>query len=70
VDDSIEKNFKAVLLANRWEKEDISYKAKNGVLTLKGKVPSQQERQAIEKTAASVPNVTQVVNELDVKAKS
>jgi hyperosmotically inducible protein len=70
VDDSIEKNFKAVLLANRWEKDDISYKAKNGVLTLKGKVPSQQERQAIEKTAATVPNVTQVVNELDVKAKS
>jgi hyperosmotically inducible protein len=69
VDASIEKNFKAVLLANRWEKDDISYKAKNGVLTLKGKVLSQQERQDIEKTAATVPNVTQVVNELDVKAK-
>jgi osmotically-inducible protein OsmY len=70
VDDGIQKNFKAVLIANHWEKEDINYSVKNGVLTLKGKVPTQQQRQVIEKTAASVPNVTQVVNELDIKAKS
>ncbi len=70
VDDAIQKNFKAVLIANHWEKDDINYSVKNGVLTLKGKVPSQQERQLVEKTAASVPNVTQVVNELDVKVKS
>jgi hyperosmotically inducible protein len=70
VDDAIKKNFKAVLIANHWEKDDINYSVKNGVLTLKGKVPSQQERQLVEKTAASVPNVTQVVNELDVKVKS
>jgi osmotically-inducible protein OsmY len=70
VDDGIKKNFKAVLIANHWEKDDINYSVKNGVLTIKGKVPTQQERQVIEKTAASVPNVTQVVNELDVKTKS
>jgi hyperosmotically inducible protein len=67
VDDAIEKDFKAVIIANRLEKQHISFDAKNGVLTLKGDVDTPGQRQQVEKLAASVPNVQQVVNELDVK---
>ncbi len=69
LDDSIDKQFKALLIANHWDKDHIAYKAKNGVLTLKGRVANMQERADVEKVAATVPNVTQVVNELDVKGK-
>lgn len=67
VDTAIEKDFKAVLLANRLDSQHIRYTAKNGVLTLKGKVENMDTREKAEKLAASVPNVQQVVNELDVK---
>lgn len=69
IDDGIEKNFKALLIANRWDKERIAFKAKNGVLTLRGRVPDAQQRADVERVAATVPNVTEVVNELDVKGK-
>jgi osmotically-inducible protein OsmY len=67
VDSAIEKDFKAVIIANRLEGQHIRYTAKNGVLTLKGKVDNLGVREKAEKLAASVPNVQQVVNELDVK---
>jgi hyperosmotically inducible protein len=67
VDSAIEKDFKAVIIANRLEKQHIRFDAKNGVLTLKGDVDTPGQRQQVEKLAASVPNVQQVVNELDVK---
>lgn len=67
VDTAIEKDFKAVLISNRLEKEHIKYSAKNGVLTLRGTVDSPGTRANVEKLAASVPDVQQVVNELDVK---
>jgi hyperosmotically inducible protein len=67
VDDAIEKDFKAVIIANRLEKQHIRYDAKNGVLTLKGDVDTPVQRTQVEKLAATVPNVQQVVNELDVK---
>lgn len=67
VDDAIEKDFKAVIIANRLEKQHIRYDARNGVLTLKGDVDTPGRRTEIEKLAATVPNVQQVVNELDVK---
>ena len=67
IDSAIEKDFKAVIIANRLEKQHIRFDAKNGVLTLKGNVDSPGQRQQLEKLAASVPNVQQVVNELDVK---
>jgi hyperosmotically inducible protein len=67
VDDAIEKDFKAVIIANRLEKQHIRYDAKNGVLTLKGNVDTPVQRTQVEKLAATVPNVQQVVNELDVK---
>lgn len=69
IDDAIEHNFKAVLIAHRMDKDHIRYDSKNGVLTLKGSVPNMKERQAAEKLAASVPHVTQVVNELEVNGK-
>jgi osmotically-inducible protein OsmY len=69
IDDSIEHNFKAVLISHRMDKDHIRYDSKNGVLTLKGSVPNMKERQAAEKLAASVPHVTQVVNELEVNGK-
>jgi osmotically-inducible protein OsmY len=67
LDDAIQKDFKAVIIANRLEKQHIRFDAKNGVLTLKGDVDTPGQRQQVEKLAASVPNVQQVVNELDVK---
>jgi hyperosmotically inducible protein len=67
IDSAIEKDFKAVIIANRLEKQHIRFDAKNGVLTLKGDVDTPGQRQQVEKLAASVPNVQQVVNELDVK---
>ncbi len=68
LDTAIEKNFEAALIASRMDK-DITYAAKNGVLTLKGEVNSQKKRNELEKLAASVPNVKQVVNELQVKGQ-
>ncbi|HVG92214.1 MAG TPA: BON domain-containing protein, partial [Alphaproteobacteria bacterium] len=67
VDDAIEKDFKAVIIAHRLEKQHIRFDAKNGVLTLKGDVDTSNQREQVEKLAAAVPNVQQVVNELDVK---
>jgi len=65
LDKAVEKNVDAVLLKNKWN-HDVSHDVKNGVVTLKGKVNSQSKRSTIEKVVADVPNVRQVVNELDV----
>ena len=65
-DKAIEKNVEAVLTKHKWNK-DVSYKVKQGVVTLKGKVNSQSQRSMVEKTVAATPNVAQVVNELEVK---
>src|SRR5712675_810131 len=45
----------------------VSEDRDNGVVTLTGDVPSQTKREQVEKLVASVPNVKQVVNELEVK---
>jgi hyperosmotically inducible periplasmic protein len=66
MDKAIEKNVEAVLTKHKWNK-DVSYKVKQGVVTLKGKVNSQSQRSMVEKTVAATPNVAQVVNELEVK---
>ena len=66
LDTAIEKNFEAMLIARRMDK-DITYAAKNGVLTLQGEVNSQDTRSELEGLAASVPNVKQTINELQVK---
>jgi hyperosmotically inducible periplasmic protein len=66
MDKAIEKNLDAMLVKNRLQK-GVSYDVKNGVVTLKGDVTSQSRRSQLEKLASTVPNVKQVVNELEVK---
>ena len=66
LDKAIEKNLDATLVKHRLKK-DVSYDVKNGVVTLKGDVPTPAKREQVEKLAAAVPNVKQVVNELEVK---
>jgi hyperosmotically inducible protein len=66
LDSAIEKNFDATLIAQKLDK-NVKYSAKNGVLTLTGEVNSQAKRTYVEKLAGQVPNVRQVVNELQVK---
>ena len=66
MDQAIEKNLDALLVKNKLQK-GIRYDVKNGVVTLKGDVPSQSRRSQLAKLASTVPNVKQVVNELEVK---
>ena len=67
VDDAIEKNYKAVLISKGLNKQDIGYSAKNGVLTLKGHVKTVTQREEAQRAALTVPNVQQVLNQIDVK---
>jgi osmotically-inducible protein OsmY len=66
LDGAIEKNYKAVLIAKGLDKEHIRFGAKNGVLTLKGRVKNPSERKQAEQIAQATPNVRQVLNEIDV----
>src|ERR1035441_5340836 len=66
LDDGIAKNLDAVLIANKLHKS-VKYDVKNRVVTLTGEVASQSARRQAESVASSVPNVGQVVNELQVK---
>ncbi|MDT8068412.1 MAG: BON domain-containing protein [Terriglobia bacterium] len=68
LDDGIKSNWKALEAKNNWGNQHINADVKNGVLTLKGDVDTMAQRTEIEKAAAKIPNVTQVVNELDVKS--
>jgi hyperosmotically inducible protein len=67
LDDGIENNFKAALVSKGLDKESIRFDAKNGVLTLKGSVKSPAHRTEAEQVADNIPNVQQVVNEIQVK---
>lgn len=67
VDEAIEKNYEASLISGRLDKQDISYDAKNGVLTLKGSVKTPQQKREAEQLASNVPNVQQVLNQIEVK---
>lgn len=66
LDEGIGKNFDAVLVQHKLDRV-IKYDVKNGVITLTGNVNSQDRRASVEQLAAGVPNVKQVVNELEVK---
>jgi hyperosmotically inducible protein len=68
LDKAIEKNLDATLIKHRLKK-NVKYDVKNGVVTLTGDLPSQSKRQQVEKLAASIPNVKQVVNEIEVKGQ-
>ena len=68
MDDGINSNMKAELIRIR-ANDDVSYSVKSAVVTLKGTVASQARRAEVEKAAAAVANVKQVVNELEVKGQ-
>ncbi|HET9409962.1 MAG TPA: BON domain-containing protein [Candidatus Sulfotelmatobacter sp.] len=67
LDSAIEKDYKAALISSRLDKQHIRFDAKNGVLTLKGSVQNGTQKQQAQKLAAAIPNVKQVVNEIDVR---
>jgi hyperosmotically inducible protein len=66
LDEGIEKNVDAALIQNKLNK-GVKYSVKNGVVTLSGEVRSEALRAQAQNVAAAVPNVQQVVNELQVK---
>jgi len=69
MDDAIENTMKAQIAAHHWDNQHIRFNAKNGVLTLTGDVDTSAQRAEMEKVAAKIDGVRQVVNELDVKGK-
>jgi len=66
LDQAIEKNLEAALIQSSLRK-NVKFSVKNGVVTLTGEVNSQSLRAQAEGVASPVPNVQQVVNELQVK---
>lgn len=66
LDAGIEKNLDAILILNQLH-DSVKYSVKNGVVTLNGDVISEGTRSQAGRLANGVPNVTQVVNSLQVK---
>jgi hyperosmotically inducible protein len=66
LDKGIEQNLDAALIQNKMH-DDVKYSVKNGVVTLKGDVNSQHRREHAAQVATAVPNVQQVVNDVQVK---
>jgi hyperosmotically inducible protein len=66
LDKGIEQNLDAALIQNKLH-EHVKYAVKSGVVTLTGEVNSQARRALAEQVATAVPNVLQVVNDLQVK---
>jgi hyperosmotically inducible protein len=68
LDKGIESNLDAALIQAKLHKS-VSYSVKNNVVTLTGEVNSEAKRAQAEQVATAVPNVQQVVNELQVKGQ-
>jgi hyperosmotically inducible protein len=66
LDKGIEQNLDAALIQNKMH-DEVKYEVKSGVVTLTGEVNSEDKRTRAEKVATRVPNVQQVVNDLQVK---
>ena len=66
LDMGIQHNVDAALVAAKLNKS-VKYDVKAGVVTLTGNVESQSARDQVEQVTSAVPNVKQVVNELQVK---
>ena len=66
LDKGIEQNLNAALIQSKLDK-NVTGHVKNGVVTLMGAVSSEGRRSEAQRVAATVPNVQQVVNELQVK---
>jgi hyperosmotically inducible protein len=70
LDNGIEDNFKAAIKAHKnLDNQSIHAKAKNGTLVLTGSVKTVQQKKEAGVLAKTVPNVQQVVNELEVEPK-
>jgi len=68
LDKGIESNLHAALIQQDLD-NNVKYSVKNNVVTLTGDVDSQAKRGRAQEIASTVPNVLQVVNELQVKAQ-
>jgi osmotically-inducible protein OsmY len=66
LDQGIEHNLDAALIENKLH-DKVKYEVKSGVVTLTGEVNSQSKRDLAGTVATQVPNVKQVVNDLQVK---
>lgn len=66
LDKGIENNLDAALIQNRIPGA-VRHTSKQGVVTLTGTVDSEDARAQAQQVAAAVPNVQQVVNELQIK---
>jgi len=70
LDSAIEDNYKASIKANNnLNDQSIHFSAKNGTLVLKGSVKTAKQKKEAEDLAKKVPNVQQVVNEIEVDPK-
>jgi len=68
LDSAIEDNFKAEIKAHQnLDDQSIHASAKNGTLVIKGSVKTSAQKKEVGTLAKQVPNVQQVVNELEVK---
>lgn len=68
LDSAIEDNFKAEIKAHsNLNDQSIRCSAKNGTLILNGTVKTAAQKREAESLAKHVPNVQQVVNEIEVK---
>jgi len=65
LDKGIENNLDAALITEKLH-DRVKYAVKNEVVTLTGDVDSQSTRARAQSVASAVPNVQQVVNELQV----
>jgi osmotically-inducible protein OsmY len=68
LDKGIEGNLDAALVSEHL-RDALNFSIKNSVVTLTGEVDSQAKRARAEVVAGGVPNVRQVVNELQVKGQ-
>ena len=66
LDKGIEGNLDAALIQDKLH-GSVQYSVKNSVVTLTGAVDSPAKRAQAETDASTVPNVQQVVNELQIK---
>lgn len=66
IDKAIDKNLDAAIVGNGF-KHGVSHSVKSGVVTLTGSVDNDQQRNELGQLASSVPNVRQVVNEIQTK---
>ncbi len=68
LDSAIEDNFKAAIKAHEnLNDQSIHASAKNGTLKITGSVKTAAQKKEVTTLAKQVPNVQQVVNELEVK---